>query len=107
VTTRAKQRLLILLLIAAALGVAWLASGTRQPPLLPVDDAHARGAGGEPCLACHGPGGELPRGADHPLGNDCLRCHGSTRASALGLPVTPRAASLLADGRSQLPAARR
>jgi mono/diheme cytochrome c family protein len=31
----------------------------------------------EDCVVCHGPEGGSPRDPNHPIGNDCLRCHGS------------------------------
>jgi hypothetical protein len=68
---------LVMLVIAAAV-VALLALRTRQPPLMPADPAHAAFAGAESCLgACHGPDGGVPRSRNHPLGQDCLRCHGA------------------------------
>jgi nitrate reductase cytochrome c-type subunit len=56
--------------------IAWLAWSSRQPPLLPDDAAHRASANAEPCLSCHGDGGPAPRSAKHPLGDECLRCHG-------------------------------
>jgi mono/diheme cytochrome c family protein len=74
--TRRQAVLLVLLLLAAA-AVGWLALRSRQPPLLPADAAHAEAAGTPACLECHGPGRPFPRGPNHPLGEDCLRCHGA------------------------------
>ena len=63
------------LLLLAGL-VAWLALRNPQPPFLPADADHARFINAGRCLSCHGPQGESPQPANHPLGNDCLRCHG-------------------------------
>jgi hypothetical protein len=71
-----RQAVLMAALAAAAALVLWLALGTRQAPILPGDPAHAVSAGPAPCLACHGAAGVSPRGRNHPLGDDCLRCHG-------------------------------
>jgi hypothetical protein len=67
----------VLLLAAAAVLVLVLARRVRQPPPLPDDAEHAVFHDAASCLgACHGPGGSSPRASDHPLGFDCLRCHG-------------------------------
>jgi len=68
--------------ILAAIGivgafVAWLAWSSRQPPLLPQDDVHATFESARACLSCHRAGGAVPQSARHPLGEECLRCHGS------------------------------
>lgn len=73
-----RQNLLLLLLLAAAAAVGWLALRSRQPPLLPADAAHGEAASAPACLECHGPGAPFPRGPNHPLGEDCRRCHGAT-----------------------------
>jgi cytochrome c553 len=57
--------------------IAWLAWSSRQPPLLPQDDPHATFVSAGACMRCHGPDGAVPRAARHPLGEECLRCHGS------------------------------
>jgi len=72
-----KQGLLLALLALAAAAVLWLTVRSRQPPLLPADATHDRWESAEACDACHGPSGPVPRSAKHPLGFDCLRCHGS------------------------------
>lgn len=74
--TRA-QRLLLAILVAAALFVAALALRTRKPPFLPSDAEHVGWTSGEACLTCHGPDGPVPQTKKHPLGIDCLRCHAS------------------------------
>jgi hypothetical protein len=71
-----KQWIALLALALAALFAAWLAFSGRQPPLIPGNDTHAVFESAAACLACHGPAGVLPRSARHPLGDDCLRCHG-------------------------------
>jgi cytochrome c553 len=68
-------------MILAAIGIvaafiAWLAWSSRQPPLLPHDDAHATFESARACMGCHGPDGAVPQAPRHPLGQDCLRCHG-------------------------------
>jgi cytochrome c553 len=77
-----RQRLLLTILLLAAGGVLWLALRTRQPPLLPADAAHAPSPEAPACLTCHGPGGPSPRSVNHPLGDDCGRCHGARSAGA-------------------------
>lgn len=56
--------------------VLFLALRTRQPPFLPRDEPHAQFVGAGPCLVCHGAEGPAPQSKNHPLGNDCTRCHG-------------------------------
>ena len=63
------------LLLAAGL-ILVLALRNPQPPLLPADEFHLPASAAADCLVCHGADGELPRGQNHPLGNDCSRCHG-------------------------------
>jgi hypothetical protein len=59
--------------LAILIGVLVLRN--RQPPVLPLDDDHVwRGAPG--CEECHGPDG-IPRSRNHPVGQDCTRCHGN------------------------------
>ena len=72
-----KQWIAIALIAAAAAFVAWLARSTRQAPLLPADETHSRFESAPACLACHGPDAPVPRSRQHPLGDECLRCHGS------------------------------
>lgn len=67
--------LLALIVIVAAL-VLFVVLRNPQPPLLPADPAHAVFSGSAACLDCHGPDGDLPRSKQHPLGPECLRCHG-------------------------------
>lgn len=73
---KAKQVVLLAILVLVAALVGWLALRTRQPPLLPRDMAHASFVGAERCLTCHGPAGSHPQSRNHPLGRECLRCHG-------------------------------
>ena len=70
-------RMVVLAALALAAGiVVWLSMKSRQPPLLPVDETHASWNNAEACDACHGRDGAVPKPAKHPLGFDCLRCHG-------------------------------
>ena len=71
------QRILLAVLVVAGLLVAWLAYRTRQPPILPDDAEHRRFVNAETCMTCHGADGPAPRSSTHPVGLDCLRCHGS------------------------------
>lgn len=71
-----KQVALLGCLAALAGLVAWLAVRNPQPPLVPPDRDHVF-VSDEGCLTCHGPAGSLPKTPTHPIGNDCLRCHGS------------------------------
>jgi cytochrome c553 len=73
-----RKQLIILAAIVIAGGfIAWLALSSRQPPLLPVDDVHAVFESATTCLSCHAAEGAVPRSSRHPLGDDCLRCHGA------------------------------
>jgi cytochrome c553 len=75
-----KKQVMLLALLALLAGlVLWLANRTRQPPLLPADPDHARFDGAAACMTCHGPDGPLPQDPNHPLGQDCMRCHGTAR----------------------------
>jgi mono/diheme cytochrome c family protein len=74
-----KQWIAIALIAAAAALVAWVSRSTRQPPLLPADATHAAFESAATCLSCHGPGAPVPRSSRHPLGDECLRCHGSRK----------------------------
>jgi hypothetical protein len=68
----------IALIVVAALAACmiYLAVRGRQPPLLPADEDHARFLSAEDCLICHDLNSDSPQGRNHPLGNDCSRCHG-------------------------------
>ena len=72
--TRA-QRGLLVALAALALVVAFVALRTRKPPFLPADATHQSFESATTCLECHGPDGAVPRSKNHPLGNECMRCH--------------------------------
>ncbi len=57
--------------------VAFLALRSRQAPVLPADENHARFVNSESCLgACHGPDGAYPPSRNHTPRTDCLDCHG-------------------------------
>jgi hypothetical protein len=70
------QVLGLLALLVLALIIGTLSLRNRQAPMLPLDDEHRRRIGDPPCMECHGPDGALPQGENHPLGDDCMRCHG-------------------------------
>jgi len=72
-----KQWVILAAIGTAAALVAWLAWSTRQPPLLPRDDVHAGFTNAGVCLTCHGADGAVAQSPRHPLGEDCLRCHGT------------------------------
>ena len=73
-----RAQIVALTLVAAlAVLVVFLALRGRQPPLLPTDRDHARFVDAFTCLRCHGPDSPHPQTPTHPLGNECLRCHGS------------------------------
>ena len=72
-----KQGVLLGVLAAAAAFVGWLAFHGRQAPVLPADETHAAFVSPAECLTCHGPEAAVPRSPEHPLGDECLRCHGS------------------------------
>ena len=63
-------------IVVVAVLVGLLLSRQRQPPFFPPDATHARFINAETCLTCHGPGGSSQRDRNHPLGNECTRCHG-------------------------------
>jgi hypothetical protein len=73
-----KRTQLILLAVLALIAglVAVLATRSRQPPFLPQDSEHRGFVDLRGCVECHGPDGALPRGRNHPIGEDCTRCHG-------------------------------
>lgn len=52
-----------------------LALRNRQAPVLPADEDHVW-VSTESCDSCHSAEGGLPRSLNHPVGKDCLRCHG-------------------------------
>ncbi len=72
-----KQVFLLVALGALAALLIGLALRNPQPPILPSDAAHSDAAGGPECLSCHGPTGPSPQSRNHPVGQDCLRCHGT------------------------------
>ena len=72
-----KQRIILSFIAFAAAFIAWLAWSSRQPPLLPDDQTHATFVNATTCLECHGQDGAVPQTRQHPLGEDCVRCHGS------------------------------
>lgn len=71
-----RQAILLGVLAAFALLVIALAFRNPQPPRIPTDEPHAAASSTAACLTCHGEGGSSPRDANHPVGNDCSRCHG-------------------------------
>lgn len=71
-----RQWIALAVLALAAAVAGWLAWSGRQPPLLPHDPTHAGFESPAACLACHGEGRAVPRTPRHPLGDDCMRCHG-------------------------------
>jgi len=70
------QAVALVALVALAAIVVVLAMRNPQPPVLPDDEYHASFNGPAACLECHGPDGAVPRSRNHPLGDECLRCHG-------------------------------
>jgi cytochrome c553 len=72
-----RQWVILAAIGAVAAFIAWLALSSRQPPLLPQDETHAQFESARTCLGCHGAEGAVPQAPRHPLGQDCLRCHGS------------------------------
>ena len=67
------QIVLAAALVLLALLAVLLALGTRGAPYLPRDADHASESAD--CMSCHGPDAPAPRSANHPLGDDCFRCH--------------------------------
>ena len=73
-----RNQMLVLAAIAiVAAFVAWLARSSRQPPMLPKDDVHRTFESAATCLSCHAADAAVPQQPRHPLGDDCLRCHGA------------------------------
>jgi cytochrome c553 len=70
------QIILLSILIVTAGLLAVLVMRNRQPPILPADDDHAVFDGAEACMVCHGADGGMPQSKNHPIGPDCMRCHG-------------------------------
>jgi len=71
-----KQWTLLAAIVIVAGFIAWLARSSRQPPVLPRNDVHATFESAGACLSCHSASGPVPRSRRHPLGDECLRCHG-------------------------------
>ncbi|OLD64481.1 MAG: hypothetical protein AUI47_05765 [Acidobacteria bacterium 13_1_40CM_2_68_5] len=69
-------RLIVFLLVAGTLSIVLVAyTILHQPPKYPADGDHLTASGPDRCLACHGPDGRRPRGANHPQNNQCFSCH--------------------------------
>ncbi len=73
---KAAQIVSIIALVTLAALVIFLVVRGRQAPVLPFDADHARFVSSGACLSCHGPEGSSPQPKNHPLGTDCMRCHG-------------------------------
>jgi len=73
------QRISFVAVALLAALVAFFAFRTRQPPILPADTEHASFDSAAACDLCHGPQEGAPKSPNHPLGNECLRCHGLPR----------------------------
>jgi hypothetical protein len=71
--SRTQIVLVVALLLVAALILVLV---FRNPPIpfLP-DDADHVGVAEPNCLECHNADGIYPRVQNHPLGQDCFRCH--------------------------------
>jgi hypothetical protein len=74
-----KRSQLIALVVVALVAAftIYLAVRGRQPPMLPADEEHTSIVGADDCLICHDPNAASPQAKNHPLGDDCLRCHGT------------------------------
>ena len=70
------QTIAIVAIVLLATLVIFLALRGRQPPVLPADTDHAQFSSSGSCLSCHGPDGVHPQSRNHPLGPECMRCHG-------------------------------
>ena len=71
-----RQWIILSFIAFAAVFIAWLARSSRQPPLMPDDEAHATFVNAFTCRECHGAEGTVSQSKQHPLGDDCVRCHG-------------------------------
>ena len=71
-----KQIVLFSVLALVAGLIAVLALRNPQAPFLPPDEDHAVFLGGDTCFECHGPDAPAPQSDTHPVGSDCMRCHG-------------------------------
>ena len=71
-----RRVVLLLIGLAAFLGIILMVTLRRQPPDIPIDATHvAAGRDAGECLSCHGTGRKNARPPNHPLGNDCWQCH--------------------------------
>jgi hypothetical protein len=70
------QRAALVAVVLVAAAVLYLTSRNQKPPFLPADADHREFFDAATCTVCHGPAGGVPQSRNHPLGNDCLRCHG-------------------------------
>ena len=70
-----RRNVFLVLLVALAALVLYLALRNPQAPLLPADEAHAVFVNSEECLSCHGPGEGAPQGPNHPISRQCMSCH--------------------------------
>jgi cytochrome c553 len=73
------QKISLALVVAIAALVIFLATRNRQPPIVPPDEEHASFIDAAACNECHGPEGPIPQSTNHPLGNECMRCHGQPK----------------------------
>jgi len=72
-----RQQIVLLSVLALIAGlIAVLALRNPQAPILPPDQDHALFVDGEACFECHGPDAPAPQSKIHPVGSDCMRCHG-------------------------------
>ncbi len=66
---------LIVAALVIVLGLFFLSSTGKKPPMIPTDAAHRELTALEACTACHAPGKAAPLRENHPPKEQCLVCH--------------------------------
>jgi hypothetical protein len=68
---------LIIAAVLVVLGLLFLSSRGRNPPLIPSDVQHKGLTKEEECTTCHAPRGTSPLKEGHPPKEQCFICHKS------------------------------
>ncbi len=66
---------LVIAAVVIVLGLFFLSSTGKKPPLIPQNAAHTGITTAEGCAACHAPGRSSPLREKHPPKEQCLVCH--------------------------------
>ena len=70
-----RRTVFLVILVALAALVLYLALRNPQASVLPADENHVVIVGPEKCLSCHGPDEGVPQGPNHPISRQCMSCH--------------------------------